>query len=391
MSRLWTWMGLLAIVVNSANSEAIYHFPHYSVSKYNTTTVTIPTTYVTQPITNTTTTTLVCSTLTPNITTVTISVLETITSFYPTVIPTTRIVTVTVPTTISTTIPITIPTTIPITIPITIPTTITPPVSYSTFITTVTTSVDDECPTTCSIAAGTVRLFFWPTSNTYTYPSTYVDKKLDYTFTSPSVYLVINTIYGTNSLGRVGPSGTSEVFAVDLNQVSTILPSGQITRQLTLNDLHTDCPQVIAPEVVATTIPDGHCDFSLLAPQTVKDWALPCNACGRFGLFDPPYAIPTLGGGLIETTITTADTETTTFTSTSSPEGGATSTIVTATATSVVTQTTETQVSSSTDDPSTASSLPTSAPTTVPTAAASRVLGSCVAAWLVVGCVAIWL
>lgn len=91
------------------------------------------------------------------------------------------------------------------------------------------------------------------------------------------MYLVINTIYGTNSIGRAGPSGTSEVFAVDLDQVSTILPGKQITRQLTLDDLHTDCPQSLDPGVVATTIPDGHCDFSLLAPETVKQWALPVS------------------------------------------------------------------------------------------------------------------
>ncbi|KAH8163487.1 hypothetical protein CIB48_g4764 [Xylaria polymorpha] len=156
-----------------------------------------------------------------------------------------------------------------------VPTTITSPVSCSTIIPTVTTSVEEECPTTCSIVAGTVRLFFWPTNNDYTYPSTYVETGIDYTFTSPSVYLVINTIYGTNSIGRAGPSGTSEVFAVDLDQVSTILPGKQITRQLTLDDLHTDCPQSLDPGVVATTIPDGHCDFSLLAPETVKQWALP--------------------------------------------------------------------------------------------------------------------
>jgi len=96
--------------------------------------------------------------------------------------------------------------------------------------------------------------------------------------TSPSVYLVINTIYGTNSAeGRVGPSATSKVFAVDLDEVSTLDLKNGATRQLTLNDLHTNCPQSIAPEVIATTIPDGHCDFSLLAPSTVKEWASPVS------------------------------------------------------------------------------------------------------------------
>ncbi|KAI0453357.1 hypothetical protein F5B21DRAFT_287279 [Xylaria acuta] len=375
--RLSIVLGLLGLGANSVNSGALYHYPHYDTSSCSTTVVTLPTTHETYPSSNVTivTPTTVISTYPTtilNTTTTTISVPVTITSnatvYYPTVVPTTSI-------SITTVI---------------VPTTITPPVSYSTITPTITTSVEEECPTTCSIAAGTVRLFFWPTNNDYTYPSTYVETGIDYTFTSPSVYLVINTIYGTNSIGRVGPSGTSEVFALDLDEVSTILPREQITRQLTLNDLHTDCPQSLDPEIIATTIPDGHCDFSLLAPQPVKQWALPCNACGRFGLFDPPYAIPTLGGGLIATTITTTNIDTTTSASTTSPASGATSAVVTATTTSVA-QTTETSAI-----PTTSSSSPTSDstsdPTTVPTASATRVTGLCGAAWLLVSClVVLWL
>ncbi|KAI1154085.1 hypothetical protein F4825DRAFT_412998 [Nemania diffusa] len=392
--RLWTVLGLLGLGVQSVNSGDLHHYPHYyNTSRYDETTVTLPTMCETQSTGSTITissTTIVSSspvyyTTTPlNTTTITISVPETITLNstvqYPTTVPTTSTTTVTVPTTI------------------------TPPVSYSTYIPTLTTSVSEECPTTCSIVAGTVQLFFWPTNNDYTYPSTYADTALDYTFTSPSVYLVINTIYGTNSLGRAGPSGTSEIFALDLDEVSTILPEGQITRQLTLNDLHTDCPQSLDPAVIATTIPDGHCDFSLLAPQPVKQWALPCNACGRFGLFDPPYAIPPLGGGFIETTITTTDIETTTFASTTSPESGASSTIISATATTAVTHTTETSVISSPStilsSPSTIISPPstiispssTTSPTPIATASASRVVGVCGVAWVLVGCFVIfWL
>ncbi|KAI0467443.1 hypothetical protein F4859DRAFT_494437 [Xylaria cf. heliscus] len=351
--RLWTAVGLLGLSANRVNSGALHHYPNYNIPSYSTAIDTLPTTYeiCTDSTTTTSLPTTVISaypTITPNTTTTTISVPVTITSdstvYYPTLVPTTVIV----------------------------PTTITPPVSYSTIATTITTSVEEECPTTCSIVAGTVRLFFWPTNNDYTYPSTYVETGLDYTFTSPSVYLVVNTIYGTNSIGRAGPSGTSEVFAVDLDQVSTILPREQITRQLTLNDLHTDCPQSLDPDVIATTIPDGHCDFSLLAPETVKQWALPCNACGRFGLFDPPYAIPTLSGGLIATTITT-NIDSMTSATTTSPASGATSTIVTATTTNG--QTTETGTIPSTGNP-----------TTVPTASASRVTGLCGATWLLISC-----
>ncbi|KAI0439628.1 hypothetical protein F4803DRAFT_30570 [Xylaria telfairii] len=356
--RLRAAVGLLGLSANIVNSGAVHHYSSYDISSYSTTVVTLPTTHTICPnstitIVSPTTDVSTYPTITPNTTTTTITVPVTITSnstiYYPTVVPTTSISITTV----------------------VVPTTITPPVSYSTIIPTVTTSAEDECPTTCSIVAGTVRLFFWPTNNDYTYPSTYVETGIDYTFTSPSVYLVINTIYGTNSIGRAGPSGTSEVFAVDLDQVSTILPKEQITRQLTLDDLHTDCPQSLDPGVVATTIPDGHCDFSLLAPKTVKQWALPCNACGRIGLFDPPYAIPTLGGGLIETTITTTSIDTTTFASTTSPAGGATSSVITATTT--VAQTTET-------------SSPTTDPTTVPTASATRVTSLCGATWLLISC-----
>ncbi|KAJ8131935.1 hypothetical protein O1611_g1687 [Lasiodiplodia mahajangana] len=368
--RLWTLIGLLGLGVKSASGGVLHHYPHCDSSRCTKANVTIPTTCETHPQVNLTITsiTTVVSTLciTRNIsvtdtTTITISVPETIIS------------NLTVPS------PTTVPTTDTATV--TVPTTITPPVSYSTYISTLTTSIDEECPTTCSIAAGTVRLFFWPTSNNdHTYPSTYVSTGLDYTFTSPSVYLVINTIYGTNSLGRAGPSGTSEIFAVNLDEVSTIVPENGATQQLTLNDLHTDCPQSLDPEVIATTIPDGHCDFSLLAPQTVKQWALPCNACGRFGLFDPPYAIPPLGGGFIESTITTTDIETTTFASTTAPDSGPSSTIISATATSAVTRTTETSavthttatsIASPTGDPTT--TLPSSTP--IVTASASKVAG----------------
>lgn len=118
--------------------------------------------------------------------------------------------------------------------------------------------------------------------------------------------MVINTIYGYNSAGRTGPSGTSVIFPLDLGQVSTMDPTMSATRQLTLNDLGTDCPQSEAPSVIATMAPNGHCDPILVAPEPVKSWALPCNACGSFGLFDPPYAIPPLYGNLVpETTAPT--------------------------------------------------------------------------------------
>lgn len=121
--------------------------------------------------------------------------------------------------------------------------------------------------------------------------------------------MVVNTLYGYNTAGRAGPSGTSVVFPLDLDQVSTIDLINSATRQLTLNDLGTDCPQTEAPSVIATAAPNGRCDPILVAPEPVKSWALPCNACGQFGLFDPPYAVSPLTGGLVPATTTAAMTQ----------------------------------------------------------------------------------
>lgn len=122
--------------------------------------------------------------------------------------------------------------------------------------------------------------------------------------------MVVNTIYGYNTAGLAGPSGTSVVFPLDLDEVSTIVPYASNTRQLSLNDLGTDCPQSEDPSVIKTAAPDGHCDPVLVAPERVKAWASPCNACGNFGLFDPPYAVTPITGGLIpETTATTTQPE----------------------------------------------------------------------------------
>ncbi|KAJ5461728.1 uncharacterized protein N7458_003280 [Penicillium daleae] len=138
--------------------------------------------------------------------------------------------------------------------------------------------------------------------------------------------MVVDTLYGYNTAGRAGPSGTSVVFPLDLDQVSTIDVTNSATRQLTLNDLGTDCPQTETPSVIATAKPNGRCDPILLAPEPVKSWASPCNACGQFGLFDPPYAVSPLTGGLVPVTTTIAMTqpEVQTTPSPTSPETTAT-------------------------------------------------------------------
>ncbi|KAJ6067873.1 uncharacterized protein N7446_004910 [Penicillium canescens] len=169
------------------------------------------------------------------------------------------------------------------------------------------TEAPNPCPTTCSMSVGTVNLVYWPTNQPHhVYPSTYINSHLDYTFTSPSVYMIVDYLYGYNTAGRTGPSGTSVVFPLDLDQVSTIDLTNSATRQLTLNDLGTDCPQTEAPSVIATAAPNSRCDPILVAPEPVKSWASPCNACGNFGMFDPPYAVAPLTGDLVPVTTTVA-------------------------------------------------------------------------------------
>ncbi|KAK4120756.1 hypothetical protein N657DRAFT_648535 [Parathielavia appendiculata] len=190
----------------------------------------------------------------------------------------------------------------------------------------------DPCPKSCSISADTVRLFFWPTDRPFTYPSTHVHPTFGYTFTSPSVYMLIPTAVGTNiASATVGPSTTSWLLPLQLHEVSTIA-AGNATRQLTLSDLRTDCPQNVAvadPTAIAEL--DPRCNPVLAAPSQVRSWAYPCNACGRFGMFDPPYAVPTLTGRLVETTSTLTSTltfVTPTVTPPTAPSSAAESSVV---------------------------------------------------------------
>lgn len=148
---------------------------------------------------------------------------------------------------------------------------------------------------------------YWPTDKPHTYPATYVDTSLGYTFHSPSVYFLINTMYGTASMSgpKTGPDAHSTIWAFDLPEVSTlVLPEQTLTRQLSLSDLGTDCPQSMPLSQILTKIPNSRCDPILAAPIRIREWAWPCNACGPFGMFDPPYAVPTLPGGLLGTTTT---------------------------------------------------------------------------------------
>lgn len=114
--------------------------------------------------------------------------------------------------------------------------------------------------------------------------------------------MYIPSAKGINTLGQpAGPSTSQWILPLDLYEVSTIANGTGSTSQLNLADLGTNCPRTADPTAIVTMV-DAACDPILAAPKQVSSWAYPCNACGRFGLFDPPYAVPTLTGSLIEPT-----------------------------------------------------------------------------------------
>ncbi|RMJ16078.1 hypothetical protein CDV36_004238 [Fusarium kuroshium] len=177
----------------------------------------------------------------------------------------------------------------------------------------------------CSMYAGTVDLIYWPTTGNHSYPSTFIDTETDYTFYSPSVYMIVNTLYGWNECGPLGPSTSRAIFGFDLDQVSTLVPysnsqdttTRRETRQLYLSDLGIDCDgnynrSHLATQIAPVKDDDTRCNPFLAVPIEAKRWGYPYwKHCGiknnKFGLFDPPYAVKPLDN-LIPVTATTADT-----------------------------------------------------------------------------------
>ena len=266
-------------------------------------------------VTNTSTVCVVVSSTTTQTTTVhcTVSLTTYTTKVLIATVTNTTTTTQTLPattyTTTTNTLPETTTTTTTKTLPATTYTTQTLPVTtYTT--TTVLKTKEDPCPTICAVSAATVNLLFWPTDRPYSYPATYYDTRWNYTFTSPSVYMYVPTAKGTKPGGEpYGPNTASWWLPLRLDEVSTI-QGGTLTKQLSLSDLRTDCPQTAEAGAIATMI-DSACDPILAAPRYVSSWAYPCNACSRFGLFDPPYAVPTVTGGLRPPTTTAAPVPTT--------------------------------------------------------------------------------
>ncbi|KAB8291621.1 hypothetical protein EYC80_006421 [Monilinia laxa] len=174
--------------------------------------------------------------------------------------------------------------------------------------------------TPCHIFAGTVQLSYFPSaSGNFTYPSTYYNEAIGITMTSPSMYMVINTISGYNSCGQVGPTMSNVVISMDPTDVSTIARYTASDQQvnttpaalLTLNDIISGCSTL--------TMTEGSTDGAILnlhamdneynrcfpavaipTPQ-IESLGLPYfRHCGqdnaRLGLFDPPGAVPFANG-----------------------------------------------------------------------------------------------
>jgi hypothetical protein len=72
--------------------------------------------------------------------------------------------------------------------------------------------------------------------------------------TSPSIYMIVNTIAGENACGPLGPTYASAIISMDLTDVSTLQPFADHTvttrmgppEQLQLTDLQSGCPGTYA-------------------------------------------------------------------------------------------------------------------------------------------------
>ncbi|EMR84743.1 hypothetical protein BcDW1_6599 [Botrytis cinerea BcDW1] len=184
--------------------------------------------------------------------------------------------------------------------------------------------------TPCHIFAGTVQFSYFPqASGNTTYPSTYYNEAIGITMTSPSMYMVINTLSGYNSCGQVGPTMSNVVISLDPSDVSTIALYTASDQQvnttpaalLTLNDIISGCSTVTMTEASTNgAIQNPHamandynrCFPALAIPTAqIESLGLPYyRHCGqdnaRFGLFDPPGAVPPVNGLLPVTSATSA-------------------------------------------------------------------------------------
>ncbi|TGO08651.1 hypothetical protein BTUL_0198g00120 [Botrytis tulipae] len=184
--------------------------------------------------------------------------------------------------------------------------------------------------TPCHIFAGTVQLSYFPqASGNITYPSTYYNEAIGITMTSPSMYMVVNTISGYNSCGQVGPTMSNVIISLNPSDVSTIARYTASDQQvnttpaalLTLSDIISGCSTITMTEASTNgAIQSMHamnndynrCFPALAIPTPqIESLGLPYfRHCGqdnaRLGLFDPPGAVPPVNALLPVTSATPA-------------------------------------------------------------------------------------
>lgn len=119
--------------------------------------------------------------------------------------------------------------------------------------------------------------------------------------TSPSVYVRPDTLWATNACGDLGPTATNAIFAYDLIDVATWMPtqgteSIHASHQLYLSDLGTYCPSTEPMEEEASAYLKNEvnrCNPRLAWPMDFERYGYPYwKHCGmynnRFGVYDPP-------------------------------------------------------------------------------------------------------
>ncbi|CAG8952317.1 hypothetical protein HYFRA_00001062 [Hymenoscyphus fraxineus] len=174
----------------------------------------------------------------------------------------------------------------------------------------------------CTISAWKVKLSYFPTpSGTVQYPTTYFEPRLKITMTSPSIYIVLETVAASNKCGQLGPTFTHYPLAINPEEVSTLQLFGNADdksmigapQMLDLNDIATDCERAafegrtITNGPYWTTHPYAHDNFNRCSPRIswppqlqslgYKYWEHCTRLNDENGLFDPPGAVPPLSSG----------------------------------------------------------------------------------------------
>lgn len=78
-----------------------------------------------------------------------------------------------------------------------------------------------QCCLNCTISGGAIQVMVWPTPAPTPAVSTLVDTAANFTFTSPSIYVVFESIGATNLCGEVGTSVINKTLAFAPDELST--------------------------------------------------------------------------------------------------------------------------------------------------------------------------